>query len=73
MAGISRAALHELLWERRYDGDLVTVNQIELADQLAITKHYMNRVMRKMSEEGRVESVGDQIYRVVDPATLDIC
>lgn len=66
--GIDRDGLHELLWERRYDGDLVTLSQLELADQLATSKYTINRVVKKMCEEGRLEHVGDQVYRVVEPA-----
>jgi len=65
--GISRPLLHRLLWERRYGDDLVEINQIELAEQLAVTKHTMSRVIKAMTEDGRLVAEAEHTYRVVNP------
>lgn len=65
--GISRPLLHRLLWERRYGDDLVEINQVELAEQLAVTKHTMNRVIKAMMDDGRLAAEAEHTYRVADP------
>lgn len=68
--GIWREGLHQFLWERTYGDNLVQINQQDLAADLAVTKHTMNRVIKAMVEEGRLEPHGEQTYRVIDPDKL---
>lgn len=67
MPGIWREGLHEMLWLQRTAGDLVEINQVELADQLCVTKYTVNRVLKELVDAGRLAPEGDRRYRVADP------
>lgn len=70
--GVSREALHAVLWSRRTAGDLVEIRQKELAEQLGVVVSRAGHVLRRMQKEGRLLRVpGSQgPYRVIDPATF---
>ena len=70
--GIWREGLHHILWERRYTGDLVDINQVQLAEELCVSKYTVNRVLKRMGEEGRLSSEGEHTYRLIDPDLVTV-
>lgn len=72
-AGVHRAGLHWLLWDRQGDGDRLLIDQRKLSDQLGCTRFTMNRVLGRMEQEGRIRKIpgagsSSRLFVILDPA-----
>lgn len=73
---INRDALHTMLWaDASGPHHTVVVEQVRLCDDLLVSAPTVNRVLKRMVAEGRLEPVGTgggsapRTYAVVEPAT----
>lgn len=70
---IDEAAIHALLWLERTGNDTVRVNQVDFADRLMVSKFTVNRLLKRMSDSGRLRCLtrgggnGPKTYQVTDP------
>lgn len=64
--------LHRQIWDARDRRGLVKIYQKAFARHVGVTVYTMSRLMRQLSEEGRIKKVGARyrnvgIYKVNDP------
>jgi hypothetical protein len=70
--GLDRDGFHELLWQRRAPNGSLRITQTRLAREFHVNKFTMSRILKSMSEEGRLRPISTgggspNTYEVVDP------
>lgn len=71
--GVSRDAVHVILWERSVRGGKVTVSTSDLATRLGMNPKKTSELLTEMIDAGRLKVVtrrkgASAVYVVVDPA-----
>lgn len=66
-------AIHQELWDARKRNGTVQIYQKKFAAHLNLSQYHMSRVIRRMTEEGRIKKIAARyrnvgIYQVMDPA-----
>lgn len=76
--GLDRAGVHALLWGDRMGNGTVRIVQNDFCEDLLVTKFTLNRVLKRMEEEGRIECLTQgkgatvRTYRIIDPAAWSL-
>ena len=73
--GVDRDGLHALLWLERTGNGTVRIVQKDYCERLLVTKFTLNRVLKRMEDDGRIRCLTSgkgatvRTYEIVDPAS----